>query len=315
MHAGATRVGVPAGGIRLRCPCCGAGVAAATCIACGFGFEVRAGIVDALSPASRARHAGFVADYERIREAEGRGSECADYYLALPYRDLSGRDPGQWHIRARSHDYLMHRLLPHDARGNACRVLDLGAGNGWMSHRLALAGHRPCAVDLVVNDSDGLGAARHCLARLPAPFPRFQATFDRLPFGDAQFDVAVFNASFHYCEDAAATLGESLRCLKPGGSVVISDTPWYPREDDGRRMLAERRVDFVARHGTEGGSLDAIGFLTDARLDALARALGIRWEVHQPWYGPRWALRPAIAALRGRRAPSRFRLYVARKPE
>jgi SAM-dependent methyltransferase len=314
MQPRATREAVPAEGIRLRCPCCGAGVAASACPACGFGFEVRDGIVDALSPGSRARHARFVADYERIREAEGRGSDRAAYYLALPYRDLSGRDPRQWHIRARSHDYLMRHLLPRAGPGGACKVLDLGAGNGWMSHRLALAGHRPCAVDLVVNDSDGLGAARHCLARLPTPFPRFQASFDRLPFDDAQFDLAVFNASFHYCEDAVATLRESLRCVKPGGSVVIGDTPWYPREEDGRRMLAEQRLDFLGRHGTDGGSLDAIGFLTDARLDAMARALGIQWEVHQPWYGPRWALRPAIAALRRRRAPSRFRLHVARKP-
>jgi hypothetical protein len=79
-------------------------------------------------------------------------------------------------------------------------------------------------------------------------------------------------------------------------------------------MLAERPVDFLARHGTQGDWLDAIGFLTHAPLDAMARALRIRWDVHQPWYGPAWALRPLVAALRRRRAPARFRLYVARKP-
>ena len=314
MQSVATEGGPLAEGIRLRCPCCGAGVPDSACLACGFRFQLHRGIVDALSPESRARHGAFVADYERIREAEGRGSDRADDYLALPYRDPSGRDPRQWRIRARSHDYLMRHLLPGKHPGGAWRVLDLGAGNGWMSHRLALSCHRPCAVDLVVNDSDGLGAARHYLARLPEPFPRFQASFDRLPFADAQFDVAIFNASFHYCEDGEATLRESLRCVKPGGRVVISDTPWYPREADGRRMLADRRVDFLARHGTGGDSLDAIGFLTDARLDAMARERGIRWEVHQPWYGMGWALRPVVAVLRRRRAPSRFRLYVARKP-
>src|SRR3546814_17387532 len=48
--------------------------------------------------------------------------------------------------------------------------------------------------------------------------------------------------------------------------------------------------------------------------DLMADALSIRWAVHRPWYGPRWALRPLIAKLRGHREPSRFRLYVARKP-
>ena len=33
----------------------------------------------------------FLEDYSRIRQAEGRGSDDPAYYLALPYRDLSGR--------------------------------------------------------------------------------------------------------------------------------------------------------------------------------------------------------------------------------
>lgn len=300
-------------GIALCCPACGASMPGADCEDCGFALAVDRGIVCALSPESRAHHGAFVAEYERIREAEGRGSEHAAFYLGLPYRDASGMDPAQWRIRARSHDYLLRHLL-EGGRVRAPRtVLDLGAGNGWMSYRLALAGHRPCAVDLVTNDSDGMGAARHYLARLPALFPRFQASFDRLPFGDAQFDAAVFNASFHYSEDAEAVLREALRCVRPEGLVVISDTPWYAREEDGMRMLAERRNAFRSLHGTDGGSTAMLGYLTDGRLRDMARALSIAWEVHRPWYGPAWALRPLVAKLRGRRPPSRFHLHVARR--
>jgi hypothetical protein len=39
----------------------------------------------------------------------------------------------------------------------------------------------------------------------------------------------------------------------------------------------------------------------------------VQWDVHHPWYGLRWAMRPLIAKLQGRREPSSFRLYVARK--
>ena len=297
-------------GIRLRCPCCGTPIHDADCPACGFPITVDHGIVRALSPQSRVHLAGFIRDYERIREAEGRGSECGDFYLELPYHDKSGRDPAQWHVRARSHDYVVQRLLTGRPKG---AVLDLGAGNCWMSYRLSLAGYRPCAVDLLTNDSDGMGAARHYQARLPMPFPRFQASFDRLPFADDQFDAAVFNASFHYSEDARASLHEALRCVKPGGMVIISDTPCYAREQDGRRMLAERQAAFLQRHGVAGDSIAMLGFLTDAWLQEMQRALSIRWEVHRPWYGLAWAMRPVVAKLRGRRPPSRFRLHVARK--
>src|SRR3546814_3587550 len=79
-------------------------------------------------------------------------------------------------------------------------------------------------------------------------------------------------------EDGEAVLRESLRCVKPGGMVIISDTPWYPREEDGRRMLAERQSAFLRRHGTAGSSIAMLGFLTDAWLQGMQRAL--RSEEH-----------------------------------
>ncbi|MEI7036691.1 class I SAM-dependent methyltransferase [Fulvimonas yonginensis] len=280
---------------------------------CGFAMAVEHGVLQALTPESRAHFARFVRDYERIRACEGRGGNDAGFYLDLPYRDASGRNTGQWRMRARSYDYLVRHLLAGLEPRHGGRILDLGAGNGWMSYRLALAGFRPCAVDLLGNASDGLGAARHYRARLPGLFPRVQAELARLPFADGQFDAAVFNASFHYAEDAEATLGEALRCVRAGGLVVISDTPWYAREESGRRMVAERQASFRQRYGSAGDTLASLDYLTDARLQRLADALSLRWDVHRPWYGLRWAARPLVARLRGRREPSRFRLYAARK--
>jgi hypothetical protein len=51
----------------------------------------------------------FLDDYIKIRHAEGRGSLDSAYYLALPYRDLTGRLQDQWTIRARSYRYLERR--------------------------------------------------------------------------------------------------------------------------------------------------------------------------------------------------------------
>lgn len=295
--------------IRLRCPRCGTAIDTLDCPACGFAIVIDDGIARALPAESAAHHARFIADYERIRSSEGRGSASEDFYLALPYRDTTGRNRGQWKMRARSYDYIARHLLD----GGRGRILDLGAGNGWMSFRLALAGYRSCAVDLLTNDCDGLGAARHYQSCLSTLFPRFQAEIRRLPFADEQFDAAVFNASFHYAEDYEASLGEAMRCVKKGGMVIISDTPWYARDTSGRQMLAERREAFLRCHGTTADAIASLGYLTDARLRSMGAALSIRWEVHRPWYGPRWAMRPLIAKLRGRREPSRFRLYVARK--
>jgi ubiquinone/menaquinone biosynthesis C-methylase UbiE len=257
-------------------------------------------------------YARFMEDYERIRAAEGRGSESDDFYLGLPYKDASGRNGSQWKIRARSYDYLMKHVLGSDVMEGG-RILDLGAGNCWMSFRLAAAGCKPVAVDLLTSDHDGLGAAEHYRRYLPESIPRFQAELARLPFQGAQFDAVVFNASFHYAEDYEAVLCEALRCAKRGGKVIISDTPWYSREESGEQMVSERRATFVQRYATASDSIRSLEYLTDERLKNLEERLSIKWTIHTPCYGFRWAMRPLMAKLRNRREPSQFRIYVTEK--
>jgi SAM-dependent methyltransferase len=145
-------------------------------------------------------------------------------------------------------------------------------------------------------------------------FPRFRVELTRLPFQNEQFDAVVFNASFHYAEDYAATLREAIRCVRRRGLVVVCDTPWYSREESGRRMVAERRIAFLERFGTASDSIRSLEFLTDDRLRELEEQLSIHWTVHSPWYGFKWVMRPLVARLCNRREPSRFRIYVARKP-
>jgi len=240
----------------------------------------------------------FLDDYARIRSAEGRGSDESAYYRALPFADLPGRNSDQWRIRARTFQYFADRVLP---RGHS-KVLDLGAGNCWLSYRLAEMGHQPVAVDIFSDPRDGLRAARH----YPVSFPLVEADFDRLPFTNASFDLVVFNASLHYSADYARTLAEARRYLRPEGRVVILDSPVYKLTQHGEQMRAERQVFFEQQHGFRSEALRSIEFLDEPMLAELARDLKITWRTHRPWYGVGWMLRPWKARLQRRRPPSRF---------
>ncbi len=308
----------------IQCPRCRAIVTARSrsrdnqaeqmlCTTCLFQIMGRDGIWDALPPERAAHYATFISNYEKIRAAEGRGSRNSEFYLALPDRDLSGRNQAQWKIRARTYQCLVSRLLePLERLGStSLSVLDLGAGNCWLSFQLALRGNRPVAVDLLLNPFDGLGAAQHYQRRVPKLFPRFRAELDRLPFADGQFDIAIFNASFHYSEDYNRTLAEALRCLRRPGKIIIADTPWYRRQQSGEAMLRERHTFFQAKYGFASNALPSLEFLTDERLEGLQESLGLRWYSLDPDYGMQWRLRPLIARLRRRREPSHFRIYVA----
>jgi SAM-dependent methyltransferase len=299
--------------VRMQCPRCRANISGLDCVVCGFRMSISRGIVQALPPDRVVHYARFIKDYERIRAAEGRGSESEEFYLGLPYKDVSGKNSGQWHIRARSYDYLIKHLLAQSRQDGLRRILDLGAGNCWMSYRLTLAGYQLFAADLLTNDHDGLGAASHYQKHLPELFPRFQAEVARLPFQDEQFDAIIFNASFHYSEDYAVALHEALRCVRNNGMVIICDTPWYSHEESGRQMVSERRAAFSERYGTASDSIRSLEYLTNERLRILEEQLSIQWTVHSPQYGLKWAMRPLIAKLHTRREPSRFRIFVARK--
>lgn len=307
--------------LQLRCPRCRFGLgplpsdsrdSRLQCPVCLLDVVCRDGIWRALPPAREAYFERFTMEYQAVRAKEGRGSGSDEYYLELPFRDATGKNEAQWWIRARTFRYLERRVLPLLKRGSRpIDVLDIGAGNGWLSYRLSMRGHRPVAVDLLINKEDGLGAAVHYANVLSGLFPRFQAEMDHLPFADSQFQAIIFNASLHYSEDYTRTIAESVRCLRNRGLIVIADTPWYSRDRSGQLMIAEKRDLFTMKFGFPSDGIASQEFLTDSRLLALEDRFALQWHVHSPWYGVRWALRPLIARVRGRREPSRFRIYVA----
>ncbi|AHG88383.1 Methyltransferase type 11 [Gemmatirosa kalamazoonensis] len=285
--------------------------------------------------------ADFRAAYAAHRASEGRAYDRATL-LALPYlADDSSQLAHQWAVRARTYEAFMRRvLLPmlgastlhaprstltrsgdHAERGarsgerrGSLRLLDLGAGNGWLSWRAAMAGCECVALDLRDDAVDGLGAAAPYLERADGGFARVAASFDALPVAAGTFDVVVFNASVHYATDLAAVLREARRVVRPGGRVVVLDSPFYRRDADGAAMVAEKRGHAAERFGDRAAALmavPAIEYLTAERLAHASAALGLTWRRRRVRYPLWYELRPYVARLRGRRAPSRFDLWEA----
>lgn len=293
--------------IELACPRCRArlgNLEPIRCGGCGELYPVYEGIHRFL-PADRAAFFdAFIRDYTTVRLAEGRGTADVDALQRLPEPTSGSPLEWQWNIRCRTWATVRDRVLP--SLGRELTIVDVGAGVGWLSNRLHELGHVPHAVDLSIDSDDGLGAARH----FAPPWQRYQAEMDALPFADSQADVVVFNASLHYSTDYMRTLGEALRVLRPGGSIVVMDSPIYRDPVSGRQMAAERHADFERRFGTRSDSVASIEYLTRAMLAAIEGQMGLRWKHHRTWYGFRWAMRPWKARLRRRREPSRFVVLV-----
>ncbi len=136
-----------------------------------------------------------------------------------PAGEWSGADPRYRGYRAaKAGARLDHRvrlavdLVPAGAR----RVLDLGAGDGFVTSCLGSAAGARLAVAVDVGAPEPLvtpaSDVAHVTARLPGP----------LPFPAGAFDVVVTLETIEHVLDPDGLLEEARRVLAPGGTLVLS---------------------------------------------------------------------------------------------
>jgi SAM-dependent methyltransferase len=295
---------------RFACPECdvplGPDGPARRCSQCRRVFAARGGIWDFLVDGRGSRLDAFARQYRIVRDREGRRPDAPDYYRRLPDvgpEDLHARD---WRIRRETYRHLLGHVLAGGPQPST--VLDLGAGSGWLSHRLSTLGHRVVAVDALDDPADGLGAIRH----YPTPIVAVRADFDALPLIPAQFDLVVFNGSLHYSPDVAASLAHARSMLAGGGAIAVMDSPMFDADGDGSAMVADMRRRFADDYGLDEVVEPGPGYLTFAALSAHAEALLMHSDF-VPSRGPlSWRLRRRWAHVRLRRQPAAFGLWVAR---
>jgi len=295
----------------FACPECGAaliddGSDRVACPGCARCFDRRDGVWRFLDPGREQQFEPFARQYRLVRDREGRRRASASYYRMLP--NVAADDPqaGDWRIRQETYRHLLGHVLAAARQPSA--VLDLGAGNAWLSHRLAALGHHVVAVDAIEDDADGLGAVRH----YDTPIVALHADFDALPLAPAQFDVVLFNGSLHYSPDPGATLARARAMLADGGTLVVMDSPMFVADHDGAAM-----VDATGRQFARDLDLHEIvrpgcGYLTFSGLDATASTLRMA-PAFVPSRGPlAWRVRRQLARVRMGRQPAAFGLWMAR---
>jgi SAM-dependent methyltransferase len=278
---------------------------APACDACGRAFPSTQGVLQCLSADRRQRFQAFLDQYRAVRARDGYGRHDAAFYRALP--DVSPDDPQRtiWRLRQRSFAGLLRFLAARSHQ--PATVLDLGAGNGWLSHRLSLAGCRVVAVDVLDDECDGLGAARH----YDVAFARICADFDALPLAPRQFDVVIFNGSLHYAPDIGATLAHAARCLADGGALAVIDSPTFTHAADGERMRARLRDRLRRENGIAEPVLPGAAYVTLGALATSADALGLSPRFSESTPAPVQAWRSLKARALNRAQSPRFGLWVA----
>ena len=107
----------------------------------------------------------------------------------------------------------------------ASKVLEIGAGLGSQAIPLALLhGYSVAVTDVAVSS---LTINREAVSSL-AGASRIQyyvADAQYLPFADGEFDVVLLHAALHHLPAPERAIGEMVRCLGPGGLLVLGYEP------------------------------------------------------------------------------------------
>lgn len=172
-------------------------------------------------------------------------------------------DPDPWDVATSPYEREKYdRTLDACGPGPFGRALELGAGNGVLSARLA---DRCVALHTLDFSPTAVGLARERLAGREHVAVAEGAVPDDLPRGE-QFDLVVASEILYYLPEDAfrRTLDLLPRLLRAGGRLVA--VHWAGRAPDLQRSAADthrmlgsglRRVDLPAPAGTRGYLLDA----------------------------------------------------------
>jgi ubiquinone/menaquinone biosynthesis C-methylase UbiE len=174
--------------------------------------------------------------------------------MELPDIPASHTHYREWQIRKRSGRRLLHYLA---CKNKALDILEIGCGNGWLSHQLAEIPDTE-VVGLDINFTELQQAAR-----VFSGDPNLHFIHGDIRSGvldDRRFDCIVFAASIQYFPYLKKILHFTLSLLEPGGEIHIIDTHFYRSgeiEGAKRRTAAyysslgyPEMADFYFHHGS-----------------------------------------------------------------
>lgn len=132
--------------------------------------------------------------------------------------------------------------------GDGCRVVDAGAGSGFVAGIMGQVLSRTyTASSLVLLDGskERLDDARRYIGRVPRVAVRYvPANLERVPLKDDSSDYVFSRFVFEYLRDPHRVFGELLRVTRPGGKLVVGDLDYnclthYPLDPRLCRELSE----------------------------------------------------------------------------
>ncbi|PIR12914.1 hypothetical protein COV49_03870 [Candidatus Falkowbacteria bacterium CG11_big_fil_rev_8_21_14_0_20_39_10] len=194
------------------------------CESCGFNFLIKKGILFFHTKLSRSALNEGRALNKEISQKKLVFSQDDKWLLNFPRSqqlDIEQRADRMMKVSANNSLIFIKRL---NQPGKKKRILEIGAGNCWLSAKLA-EDHEVVALDVFTPFPKGLEAAEVFIKHRNIYFERIKADMIKIPFKDRSFDIVLFSAALHHSSDLKRTLKDIYRILAPDGRIVLLNEP------------------------------------------------------------------------------------------
>jgi 2-polyprenyl-3-methyl-5-hydroxy-6-metoxy-1,4-benzoquinol methylase len=228
----------------------------------------------------------FVVKLERFREQDGKRLLDTTVYEDLPFA-AQVKANGEWQIRGFDLQMVTKMLA---GRGPQA-ILDIGAWNGWLSHRLAQQGHQVTAIDYFSDPFDGLRAKQFYSSTWAA----IQMDLTDLSLLDDSFEVVIINHGLQFFPDPAAHVKAAQQKVLPGGLLVVLGLEFFSNPIPRSQEIAKLQARFHQQHQARLFLKPTKGFLSWDDRTALKR-LGVQFKTHTPlqWRNLKARANPAL---------------------
>jgi 2-polyprenyl-3-methyl-5-hydroxy-6-metoxy-1,4-benzoquinol methylase len=191
-------------------------------------------------PSLTPAHREFEKSYNALRERENRNLSVTEV-RGLPLIKSTHLDYRQWQMRAATASDLRRHLR----KGQPKHILEVGCGNGFLSHLLASDGHRVTATDINLEElkiaAEAFGSGN--------PKWYYMDVMTAEPPG-GPFDTVLLAASVQYFASPVNVIKRMRAMAKPGSEVHIVDTPFYKHSEiDGARERTKKHVSEMGQSG------------------------------------------------------------------
>lgn len=161
--------------------------------------------------------------YLRVRQREGR-LYPDEIVIRLPEVPRTHPLWEEWQLRATSCRRLIRYLA---RRGQPLDILDVGCGNGWLTHKLAEIPQ--CRVWGLERGGSELEQAARLFRNPRLGFLCTDIFY--APFTPWSFDVIILASVIQYFPDLPGLIRILHALLRPGGEIHILDSPLYPESE------------------------------------------------------------------------------------